>query len=169
MCVVLYTKVGCSSTRKSLKLIKKTPLPCIVKNVSKVSITKAEVLYLLQEVSPLDMYGVISKRSIPYKLVEKEVLGWSFNKFLDYVVENPTILRTPIYVTPSGHNVGYKEGEFDDFLDREVRMYNIRKEKRKMRLKAINSLKKYEKPPKTKEERSAELWKHKSNINHWLQ
>lgn len=118
--IILYTSPGCSSCRKVKQWLKDHNLDFAEKNIFKTILNKEEIKYLLTR-SENGTDDLISKRS---KIIQEGGLNldeMTINNLVDFVQENPSVLRRPIIVSNKVLQIGYDEEEIDAFIPKELR------------------------------------------------
>lgn len=125
----LYTKPSCSSCRKALTYLKENNIEFNSISLHNEGITKDE----LKKILSLTQDGVtdIINRNLINK-VEK----MSIEEFCDFIIENPTSLKTPIILqevrTRSEYQpqwklqIGYQDESLSAFLPRSIKMLLFR-------------------------------------------
>lgn len=116
--IVLYTSPGCASCRKVKAWLKDRNIPFIEKNIFNVLLNKVEVKYLFER-SENGTDDIISKRS---KIIQENKIDLdelSMDELIDFVINNPSILRRPIILNENNFQVGYDSEEIDAFIPRD--------------------------------------------------
>ena len=104
--VEIYTSPSCSSCRKAKKWLDEYGIKYIEKNLFVTKITREDI---------------ISTRSKAFKENNLDADEMTINELLDFIVENPSVLRRPIIVDKHRLQVGYNDEEIRCFLPRELR------------------------------------------------
>ena len=119
--VELYTTPSCSSCRKAKKWLESYGIEYVEKNLQVMGITREDIKFILEKTEN-GFEDIISKRSKPFKENNLNPDEMTSNQLLDFIVENPSVLRRPILVDKKGRlQVGYNEEEIRSFLPREFR------------------------------------------------
>ena len=115
--VILYTSPGCASCRKVRSWLKERNIEFLEKNIFTTLLNKTEVKYLLSR-SENGTDDIISKRSKIIQESNIDLDGMSMDELVDFVIENPSILRRPIILNEDNFQVGYDAEEIDAFKPR---------------------------------------------------
>ncbi|MFV0479757.1 MAG: transcriptional regulator Spx [Anaerorhabdus sp.] len=118
--IVIYTSPGCSSCRKVKSWLNEKKLPYIEKNIFTTLLNEVEVKHLLQR-SENGTDDIISKRSKIIRNLEIDLDQLSINELVEFVRNNPTVLKRPIILNEKVFQVGYDEEEIDAFIPAELR------------------------------------------------
>ncbi len=118
--IVLYTSPGCSSCRKVKQWMKDHNLEYTEKNIFKTILDKDEIKYLLTR-SENGTDDLISKRSKVIQEGKIDLESMTLNDLVDFVQNNPSVLRRPIILSSKVLQIGYDEEEIDAFVPRELR------------------------------------------------
>lgn len=118
--IVIYTSPGCASCRKVKAWMREKKLPFIEKNIFNVGLNKTEIKYLLQR-SENGAEDIVSKRS---KIIQEgniNIDNLSTNELVDFIIENPSVLRRPIILDDVSFQIGYDSEEISSFLPERLR------------------------------------------------
>ena len=115
--VVLYTSPGCASCRKVRSWLKERNIEFLEKNIFTTLLNKKEVKYLLSR-SENGTDDIISKRSKIIQESNIDLDAMSMDELVDFVINNPSILRRPIILNEDNFQVGYDAEEIDAFKPR---------------------------------------------------
>lgn len=118
--IVVYTSPGCASCRKVKNWLKENKLKFIEKNIFHVKLNESEIKHLLMR-SENGTEDIISKRS---KIIQEnniDVEDMSVDELVQFVQDNPSILKRPILLNERTFLVGYDEEEIGSFLPSERR------------------------------------------------
>ncbi|MCL1950800.1 MAG: transcriptional regulator Spx [Turicibacter sp.] len=119
--VELYTTPSCSSCRKAKRWLEAHEISYVEKNLLTVGIS-AEELKLILEKTENGFEDIISTRSRAFKDNEIEADDMSMNQLINFIIENPSVLRRPILVDNKGRlQVGFNDEEIRSFLPRKYR------------------------------------------------
>lgn len=118
--IKLYTSPSCSSCRKVKKYFEKYNIQYEEKNIFSSPISREDIFKMLVK-SENGFEDIISTRSKIFK--EK---GLSFNDMkthdlIEFIVNNPSVLKRPIIVTDYEIQVGYNDDDIELFLPPEIR------------------------------------------------
>lgn len=125
--IVIYTSFGCTSATKAKQWLSENDMPYIEKNIQSTSLEKDEIKYLLQR-CPNGTEDIISTRSKAYKMMDKDLDDYSTNDLVDFIQQNPTILKRPIIVNPEHFVVGYDDDEITSFVPASLRQISLNDE-----------------------------------------
>lgn len=115
----LYVNTSCTSSRKAVAYFKKNNIPFREIKLTNETISK-EDLELIMESS--DGFEDLIKST---KL--KDILDMSTNQCKEYIIENPTILRTPVVVQGFKTYIGFNDDAMGMFLNREQKTREYRR------------------------------------------
>lgn len=113
--VVVYTSPGCASCRKVKQFLKERDIKYIEKNIFQTLLNREEIKELLQR-SDNGTDDIISKRSKIIQSNQIDIDSMSLNELVDFIIENPSILRRPIILNERTFQVGYDKEEIDAFV-----------------------------------------------------
>lgn len=122
--IVVYTSPGCASCRKVKSWLKERALPFVEKNIFTTLLNKNEVKLLLQR-SENGTEDIISKRSKIIQESKVDLDSMTINELVDFIVDNPSILRRPIIISERNFQVGYDSEEIDAFVPPELRKLSL--------------------------------------------
>ena len=117
MKVIFYTSDTSRSCRKVKRRFDLHNISYVYKKVGEISITKEEIMYLLDRADN-GFDDILAKRSIPYQRKKDVIEDMKFNDIIDYIIENPAIIRTPILYSREKTMFGYDDLEFELFMQR---------------------------------------------------
>jgi len=112
--IVIYTSPGCASCRKVKKWLNSHQLDYIEKNIFTTLLSRKEIQHILQRTEN-GSDDIISKRS---KIVLENNIDFdsmSINELVNFIIENPSVLRRPIIVSEKIFQVGYDAEEMEAF------------------------------------------------------
>lgn len=118
--IVIYTSPGCASCRKVKAWLKERNIEYVEKNIFTTLLNRKEVKYLLSR-SENGTDDIISKRS---KIIQEKKIDldkMSIDELVDFIIENPSILRRPIILSEGNFQVGYDEEEIDAFRPKDLK------------------------------------------------
>ena len=122
--ILIYTSFGCTSATKAKQWLAKNDMPFVEKNIQNTSLEKEEIKYLLQR-CPNGTEDIISTRSKAYKKIEKDIDNYSTNDLVEFIQQNPTVLKRPIIVNQDHFVVGFDDDEITSFIPANLREYAI--------------------------------------------
>lgn len=118
--IILYTSPGCASCRKAKQWLKEKKLSFVEKNIFSSLLRDDEIKYLLQRTEN-GSEDIISTRSKVFQELDQDLDDLSFRELIDFIKENPSVLKRPIIVDENSFVVGYDDDEITSFLPREMR------------------------------------------------
>ncbi|MBT2692704.1 transcriptional regulator Spx [Bacillus sp. ISL-55] len=121
MTVTIYG-LGCKSTKKARQWMIHNQIPFVERNMMDEPLTITELQELLQLTTD-GTDDIISKRSIPYKTLNRDLDDLSLHEFLEIIRKHPRLLKSPLIVEKKKLQVGYNEEEIRKFLPRKVRKF----------------------------------------------
>lgn len=116
----VYTAPSCQSCRKVKKYFNDFNIDYVEKNILVTPLTKEEI-YKMLIYSENGFDDIISTRS---KIIKDEGLNiddMTISEVIDFIIENPTILKRPIIVRGEEIQVGYNDDDISLFLPEELR------------------------------------------------
>lgn len=122
--ILIYTSFGCTSATKAKQWLAKNDMPFVEKNIQNTSLEKEEIKYLLQR-CPNGTEDIISTRSKAYKMMEKDLDDYSTNDLVEFIQQNPTVLKRPIIVNQDHFVVGFDDDEITSFVPANLREYAL--------------------------------------------
>ncbi|MDY6062668.1 MAG: transcriptional regulator Spx [Erysipelotrichaceae bacterium] len=118
--VVIYTSPGCASCRKVKAWLKERNIKFVEKNIFQMLLDREEVKLLLKR-SENGTDDIISKRS---KIIQENKIdldSMNLNELVDFIINNPSVLRRPIILNEYNFQVGYDSEEIDAFIPQSLR------------------------------------------------
>ena len=115
--IVLYTSPGCASCRKAKAWLKERDIQYVEKNIFNVLLNKKEIKYLLTRTDN-GTEDIISKRS---KIIQEnniDIDALSIDELIDFIIQNPSVLRRPIILNERNFQIGFDQEEIDAFEPR---------------------------------------------------
>lgn len=121
--IKIYGKKSCNSTKKALEWFNKYQVDV---DVYKVSLINREDLIEALSKGSVGLDGLVksSSRVSPQnqrKLKNMQDMG--FNEGVDYLIEHPNLLQTPVIIGEKISLIGYKSEEIRHFISRKYRRY----------------------------------------------
>ena len=117
--IVIYTSPGCASCRKVKAWLKERNIRFVEKNIFNVLLNKNEIKYLLSR-SENGSDDIISKRS---KIIQENKIdldALSTDELINFIINNPSVLRRPIILNEDNFQIGYDSEEIDAFMPRDA-------------------------------------------------
>lgn len=122
MSVKVYTSPSCASCRKAKKWLNDFGIDYVEKNIFVSKLNRNEIKAILQKTEH-GFDDIISTRSKVFKEKTISLENMSINEMLDFIEENPSILKRPIIVDDRRLQIGYNDEEIRAFIPRELRRY----------------------------------------------
>lgn len=118
--IQLYTSPSCLSCRKVKKYFNKYGIKYVEKNILHTKLSREDIFKMLAN-SENGFDDIISVRSKVFKENNLDINSMKIHQLIDFIIENPTILKRPIIVTDYDLQVGYNDDDITLFLPPEVR------------------------------------------------
>jgi len=118
--IKLYTSPSCSSCRKVKKYFEKYNIEYEEKNIFTAPISKEDIFKMLVR-SENGFEDIISTRSKIFKEMGISLYNMSTHNLIEFIVNNPSVLKRPIIVTDAEIQVGYNDDDIELFLPQEIR------------------------------------------------
>ncbi len=112
--IKIYISPSCSSCRKVIAWFNEQHIPYTSVNILTHRISVDELKDMLAK-SENGTDDIVSKRSKIVKEGNVDVDSMSVNELLEFIQDNPTILKRPIIVDDSKIQVGYNSDEIEIF------------------------------------------------------
>ena len=119
--IKIYTSPSCSSCRKAKEFFKKEEIPFQEKNIL-VNVLNEEELRDILAKSENGTDDIISTRSNIIKEQNIDVENMTISELIEFIRQNPTVLKRPIMVDDSKIQVGYNPEEIRVFIPHEKRV-----------------------------------------------
>lgn len=115
--LTIYTSYNCSSCKKVMNWLQKHGIAYDEYNFFSRDLTKEEVINMLKYTTN-GFEDIVSSRSKVYIRYQEEIVNMKITQLIDFIIENPSILKRPIIVDDVTESVmiGYNEQEIMDFL-----------------------------------------------------
>lgn len=118
--ILLYTSFGCASCRKVKEWLKDRNIPFVEKNIFTSLLNDNELKMLLKR-SENGTDDLISKRSKIISENKVDLDKMSTNELIDFIKQNPSVLKRPIILDEKKFMVGYDSEELEMFIPRGLR------------------------------------------------
>lgn len=118
--IELYGTPTCMSCRKVKKYFLDNGIKFVEKNIFQTKLTRENIHRMLQN-SENGFEDIISTRSKIFKEKNVNFNEMSVCELVDFIIENPSILRRPIIVNEIDLQVGYNEDDISLFLPDDLR------------------------------------------------
>lgn len=123
--ITLFTTPSCTSCRKAKSWLTEHEIPFVERNIFHETLTKEEVLKILQ-LTEEGVEEIISQRSQVYQKLDIDVDNMQLDELITLFQENPTLIRRPIMIDDRRLQIGYNEDDIRVFLPRAVRKIEMR-------------------------------------------
>lgn len=120
MSVRIYTSPSCASCRKAKAWLNQFGIPFTEKNIFVSHPSREEILRILERTDN-GFEDIISMRSKVIKESNLNIDEMTMNELLDFIEENPSILKRPIIIDERRLQIGYNEEEIRIFIPKELR------------------------------------------------
>ena len=118
--ITIFTTPSCSSCRKAKKWLDDNKLKYDEINIFNTKLTRKDIVAILDKTEN-GFDDIISRRSKIISESNININDMKINELLDFIIENPSILRRPIIIDHKRLQVGYNDEEIRTFLPRHVR------------------------------------------------
>lgn len=118
--IQLYTSPSCLSCRKVKKYFNKYGIKYIEKKILHTKLSRDDIFKMLAN-SESGFEDIISVRSKVFKENNLDLEAMKIHELVDFIIENPTILKRPIIVNDFDLQVGYNDDDITLFLPQEIR------------------------------------------------
>lgn len=119
--IKIYTSPSCSSCRKVKKWFKDEKIPFVEKNIFVAALKEEELKDILVK-SENGTEDIISSRSKIVKESGIDLNSLSLSELINFIRENPSVLKRPIIVDDRKIQVGYNSDEIRVFIPHARRM-----------------------------------------------
>lgn len=118
--VLLYTSYGCASCRKAKEWLKERNIPYVEKNIFSTLLNDDELKLMLKR-SGSGFDDLISRRSKVITENNIDIDSMTTDQMINFVKQNPSVLRRPIILDEKKFQVGYDAEEIEVFTPKELR------------------------------------------------
>jgi regulatory protein spx len=118
--IQIYTTPSCASCRKAKKWFDQYNIPYSEKNIFSIKLSKDDIYRMLAN-SENGFDDIISTRSKVFKEKKLDPDSMSVGALIDFIIENPSVLKRPIIINESELQVGYNNEDITIFLPKELR------------------------------------------------
>ena len=118
--IQIYTTPSCASCRKAKKWFDQYKIPYSEKNIFSIKLSKEDIFKMLAN-SENGFDDIISTRSKVFKEKQLEPDNMTIQELVDFIIENPSVLKRPIIINENELQVGYNNEDFTIFLPKELR------------------------------------------------
>ena len=120
MMIQIYTTPSCASCRKAKKWFDQYKIPYSEKNIFSIKLSKEDIFKMLSN-SENGFDDIISTRSKVFKEKQLEPDSMTTQELVDFIIENPSVLKRPIIINENELQVGYNNEDITIFLPKELR------------------------------------------------
>ncbi len=120
----IYTSPSCSSCRKVKKWFQDQKIPFVEKNIFAATLNEKELKEILMK-SENGTEDIISLRSKVIKEKNVKLDDMTVSEMIQFIRQNPTVLKRPIMVDDSHIQVGYDRDEMTTFIPKARRLNNF--------------------------------------------
>ena len=118
--IQIYTTPSCASCRKAKKWFDQYKIPYSEKNIFSIKLSKEDIFMMLAN-SENGFDDIISTRSKVFKEKQLEPDNMTIQELVDFIIENPSVLKRPIIINENELQVGYNNEDITIFLPKELR------------------------------------------------
>lgn len=118
--IQIYTTPSCASCRKAKKWFDQYKIPYSEKNIFSIKLSKEDIFRMLAN-SENGFDDIISTRSKVFKEKQLEPDNMTIQELVDFIIENPSVLKRPIIINENELQVGYNNEDITIFLPKELR------------------------------------------------
>lgn len=118
--IQIYTTPSCASCRKAKKWFDQYKIQYSEKNIFSIKLSKEDIFRMLAN-SENGFDDIISTRSKVFKEKKLDPDSMSITELIDFIIENPSVLKRPIIINETELQVGYNNEDITIFLPRELR------------------------------------------------
>lgn len=116
----IYTTPSCSSCRKAKKWFEEHHIEYKEKNIFNIQLSREDILMMLKNTEN-GFEDIISTRSKIFQDLQIDIEEMSMNDLVEFIIENPSVLRRPIIIEDNKMQVGYNEDEIRTFIPKRLR------------------------------------------------
>ncbi len=118
--ITIFTTPSCASCRKAKKWFEEYKIEYQEVNIFNTKLTKADIIRILDKTEN-GFEDIISTRSKIISENNIDINNMKMHELLDFIIENPSILRRPIIVDDRRLQIGYNDEEIRTFLPKKIR------------------------------------------------
>jgi regulatory protein spx len=118
--IQIYTTPSCASCRKAKKWFDQYKIPYSEKNIFSIKLSKEDIFKMLAN-SENGFEDIISTRSKVFKEKHLEPDNMSIHELVNFIIDNPSVLKRPIIINENELQVGYNNEDITIFLPKELR------------------------------------------------
>ena len=118
--IQMYTTPSCSSCRKAKKWFEEHRIEYREKNIFNIRLTREDIMLMLKNTES-GFEDIISTRSKVFQDHDLDIEDMSMKELIEFIIENPSVLRRPIIIEDNKMQVGYNEDEIRTFIPKRLR------------------------------------------------
>ena len=116
--LVVYGIKSCDTCRRALKFLEERDLE---HRFHDVRIDGLDIQMLERWADEVEWEKLVNKKSLTWrKIPETDRNGLNRNKALALILDNPTLMKRPVFETDGFFALGFSEQRFADFLDQKA-------------------------------------------------
>ena len=119
--IKIYTSPSCSSCRKVKKWFQDQNIPFVEKNIFAATLNENELKEILIK-SENGTEDIISNKSKIVKTSGVDLDGMTIKELIEFIRQNPSVLKRPIMVDDNKIQVGYNPEEITVFIPQAKRL-----------------------------------------------
>lgn len=116
----IYTAPSCLGCRKVKKYFKEHNIPYVEKSIINTRLSREDIYKMLTK-SENGFDDIISTRSKVFKEKNADIDQMNLSQLVDFIIENPTVLKRPIIIGDYELQVGYNDDDIALFLPEDLR------------------------------------------------
>ena len=120
MMIQIYTTPSCASCRKAKRWFEQYKIPYSEKNIFSIKLSPEDIYKMLAN-SENGFEDIISTRSKIFKEKKLDPENMSVQKLVEFIIDNPSVLKRPIIISENELQVGYNNEDITIFLPKELR------------------------------------------------
>ncbi len=118
--IQMYTTPSCSSCRKAKKWFEEHRIEYREKNIFNIKLTRDDIMAMLKNTEN-GFEDIISTRSKVFQDQNLDLEEMSMKALVQFIIDNPSVLRRPIILEGNKMQVGYNEDEIRTFIPKRLR------------------------------------------------
>ena len=118
--IQIYTTPSCASCRKAKKWFDQYNIPYSEKNIFSIKLSREDIYKMLAN-SENGFDDIISTRTKVFKEKKLNPDAMTSQELIDFIIENPSVLKRPIIINENELQVGYNNEDITIFLPKELR------------------------------------------------
>ena len=118
--ITLYTSPSCLSCRKVKKYFIDNNIEFKEKNIFQTKLLRSDIFKMLAN-SENGFEDIISTKSKIFKESNVDINSFTIHELVDFIIDNPSILKRPIIVNDIDLQVGYNPDDISLFLPEAMR------------------------------------------------